>query len=125
MATRAKRLCQYPQCGALAEEGLYCKAHQRVRIDDRPSAARRGYDHTWQRLRRMKLNEQPLCADPFSVHAALGEVVLATDVHHVDVVSDGNAVLTSLDRLQSLCHSCHSRVTATTTQGRGGGQAVG
>jgi len=70
----------------------------------------------------MKLNEKPLCADPFGVHAAQGEVVLATDVHHVDVVSDGNPVLTELSRLQSLCHSCHSRVTAATT--KGGGQAV-
>ena len=69
----------------------------------------------------MKLNEQPLCADPFGVHAAQGEVVVATDVHHVDVVSDGNPVLTELSRLQSLCHSCHSRVTAATTQGRGAG----
>ena len=68
----------------------------------------------------MKLNEQPLCADPFGVHAAQGEIVVATDVHHVDAVSDGNAVLVPLSKLQSLCHSCHSRVTATTTQGRGG-----
>ena len=122
MATRAKRLCQYPQCGAMAEIGLYCGRHVKTnKQDDRPSAARRGYDYTWQRLRRMKLNEQPLCADPFGVHAAQGEVVLATDVHHVDAVSDGNAVLVSLSKLMSLCHSCHSRVTAATMMKGGGG----
>ena len=110
----------------MAETGSYCGRHVKTtKQDDRPSAARRGYDYTWQRLRRMKLNEQPLCADPFGVHAAQGEVVVATDVHHVDVVSDGNPVLTELSRLQSLCHSCHSRVTATTTNSRRQGDGEG
>lgn len=122
MATRARRLCQHPQCGDVADEGLYCKAHKLVKVDDRPSASRRGYTYTWQRLRRMKLNEQPLCADPFGDHAAQGEVVLATDVHHVKRVSDGNPVLTEMSQLQSLCHSCHSRVTVSEGRaGMGGG----
>jgi len=106
----------------MAETGSYCGRHVKTtKQDDRPSAVRRGYDYTWQRLRRMKLNEQPLCADPFGVHAAQGEVVLATDVHHVDVVSDGNPVLTVLSGLRALCHSCHSGVTGATR--RGGGRA--
>ena len=66
----------------------------------------------------MKLTEQPLCADPFGVHSADGQVVLATDVHHVDTVRDGHAVLTTMDKLQSLCHSCHSRVTVGETAKR-------
>lgn len=70
----------------------------------------------------MKLTEQPLCADPFGEHSAAGQVVLATDVHHVDAVRDGNAVLTTMDRLMSLCHSCHSRVTAAETTKRKGGR---
>ena len=126
MATRARRICNHIQCNELVVSGSYCAVHIRMHSrDDRPSAARRGYDYRWQRLRKMKLNEQPLCADPFGVHAAQGEVVLATDVHHVDVVSDGNPVLTELSRLQSLCHSCHSRVTAQETNSRRQGDGEG
>lgn len=113
MPRRAARACAFPQCKELAESGQFCPQHSRVnQADERQSAARRGYGYQWQRLRRMKLSEQPLCADPFGVHAAAGEVVLATDVHHEERVSDGNAVLTELRLLTSLCHSCHSRVTA-------------
>lgn len=66
----------------------------------------------------MVLSAHPLCADPFNVHAADGEVVLATDVHHVVPLSSGAAsqVLNRMDNLQPLCHSCHSRVTAAETK---------
>lgn len=67
----------------------------------------------------MALARHPLCVDPFGIHEANGEVVLATDVHHVEPVSDGNPVLTSLDKLEPLCHSCHSKKTAAAGGGPG------
>ena len=73
----------------------------------------------------MVLSAHPLCADPFGEHARDGVVVVATDVHHVDAVRDGNAVLTTMDRLMTLCHSCHSRVTAQETNTRRQGDGEG
>lgn len=95
--------------------------------DDRPSAAARGYDHRWRQLRKMALARSPLCEDPFGIHKSTGEIVLATDVHHVETVSDDNPVLTSLDKLKSLCHSCHSKIkdASATTPSRGGGRDAG
>lgn len=113
MARRAGRQCSVAGCPNIAS-GSFCDEHMdEQRQDDRPSAARRGYGHGWRRLRRMALARSPLCADPFGIHKANGEVVIAVDVHHVETVSEGNPTLTSLDKLETLCHSCHSRITAT------------
>ena len=114
MPMRARKACCVPGCGQLADDGQYCAGHRRASSDGdtRGSAAQRGYGHRWRKLRQMVLSAHPLCADPFGEHARDGVVVVATDVHHVDAVRDGNAVLTTMDRLMTLCHSCHSRVTA-------------
>ena len=63
----------------------------------------------WRKLRRMVLARQPLCADPFGVHAMLGEIVPATEVDHIVPVREGGE--NSLENLQALCASCHSRKT--------------
>ncbi len=67
----------------------------------------------------MVLARRPLCADPYGLHKASGETVLAVDVHHVIPLSSNESirVLNSENNLMPLCHSCHSRVTAA---GRGG-----
>lgn len=92
---------------------------RRVRLPDtRQSARARGYDATWERLRRMVLAETPLCADPFGDHAAAGRVEVATEVHHIVRLRvirerDGGSAraANSRENLMPLCKSCHSRVT--------------
>lgn len=92
---------------------------RRVRLPDgRESARRRGYDATWERLRRMVLAESPLCADPFGEHAAVGRVEVATEVHHVVrlrvIKGRDNGSTRAANRRENLlplCKSCHSRVT--------------
>ena len=86
--------------------------------DDRASASARGYDARWRRLRAMALRRHPLCADPFGVHQRRHEVELATDVDHVVPLAGGGG--STDDNLQSLCHACHSRKTATQSSGWGG-----
>ena len=53
------------------------------------------------RLRLMKLRRDPLCA-------RCGK--LAEDVHHVVALADGGRNM--MENLESLCHSCHSTITA-------------
>lgn len=114
MPRKAPRPCRADGCPELVYgECRYCSTHaqqrQREYDQQRGSAASRGYDARWRKLRRLVLNRQPLCADPYGVHAKRGEVVAATDVDHI--VSKRTGGTDSLDNLQALCHSCHSRKT--------------
>ena len=80
---------------------------KRPPTDNRPSAARRGYDRQWRRVRAIQLAREPLCQDC----KRAGRVTPASEVHHVVALRDGGARL-DLDNLASLCGPCHRRVTA-------------
>ena len=66
----------------------------------------------WQKLRRAKLDRNPLCEQCLKV----GRVRVATEVHHVVPVETGrtDAAMTSLaydyTNLMSLCHDCHREI---------------
>ena len=70
----------------------------------RDTAHSRGYTHKWRKLRLIKLKDNPVCE--------ICNREWATDVHHVNKVSDGHPVLCAVADLRSLCHFCHSEVTA-------------
>lgn len=61
----------------------------------------------WQRLRRLKLAEQPICERCITQ----GRVEAATDVDHRRPISQGGDPFPPLDQLNSFCHSCHSTKT--------------
>ena len=123
MPRRAPRPCAQPGCPALVHrrDRRYCETHHRQRQAEydrqRGTSAQRGYGSRWRRLRQMVLAEHPLCADPYGIHAARGEVVAATDVDHIKPKRDGGT--DDWDNLQALCSSCHSRKTID--DGRWGG----
>lgn len=115
MPHAATRPCAQPGCSNLTPGGAsYCASHQRVGAayqgEGRVSAAMRGYDATWRKLRKMVLAQSPLCADPYRIHAKEHQVVAATDVDHIKALKDGGT--NNLDNLRSLCHACHSMKTA-------------
>lgn len=69
----------------------------------RPSAAARGYDSDWRKLRAEWVEANPTCIE------------CGAPAKHVDhIVSIREAPHRRLDpsNLRSLCHSCHSRRTA-------------
>ena len=66
----------------------------------------------WKRLRKRKLQQDPLCA--MCLHT--GRLTVATVVDHITPRSKGGADYDP-DNLQSLCPDCHSQKT-TRDQGR-------
>ena len=80
------------------------RRHERQREDkDRGTAASRGYDHRWQRLRKSKIHANPLCE-----HCeARGITKPADEVHHIKTVRERPDLRLDWDNLVSLCRDCH------------------
>lgn len=112
MPVKAGAACRRPGCAGIVVGGVCsrCGPLRRARdaaIDERRgTAAERGYDARWQRVRLMFLRAHPLCQDC----AEQGRVTEATDVHHVVAKRLGGTDEES--NLRALCHSCHSKITA-------------
>lgn len=62
----------------------------------------------WQRLRLAKLRADPLC-QPCQ---AMGRTVVANTVDHNDPIRDGGDPFPPLNRLTSMCPSCHGAKTS-------------
>ncbi len=125
MAKRSGHLCRWQGCIRIVRNVPYCDEHARImqqRMDaQRGTAAQRGYNARWRRLRLMFLAENPLCSDPYHVHC--GTPALATDVDHIMPRERGGD--DDWINLQALCHSCHSRKTAAENGGVGGDKSLG
>lgn len=85
-------------------------AQQRAYDDRRLSSPKRGYDANWRKVRLAYIYEHPLCE--LCLKEGRGPVPVE-HVHHVKPIAGPND-RGRLDKtnLQSLCHSCHSRITA-------------
>jgi 5-methylcytosine-specific restriction protein A len=112
------RFCNEPGCNNVAEHGAFCEPHtadnyrlrrQRLADEHRSNpATRRWYGlKAWRQLRFWKLCQNPICE--------ICERLAATDVHHTEGSwrDTGNwELFMTREKLQALCHECHSRVTA-------------
>lgn len=70
----------------------------------RPHSRARGYDRTWERLRRMHLNEHPFCAKCLPAVSRLGNIV----DHVIPIAVDPSRRLDPTN-LQTLCKPHHDR----------------
>jgi 5-methylcytosine-specific restriction enzyme A len=88
----------------------------------RPSAAARGYDRAWQRLRAAHLRDNPLCV----MCERQGRLSAASIADHIVTFRRNGVIDESLrldpNNLQSLCKPCHD--SAKQAQDRRG-RAIG
>lgn len=64
----------------------------------------------WRTLSARILLQRPICQDPFGYHARQGEVVPATEVHHIKPVETFPELLLDTSNLLSLCPLCHKAI---------------
>jgi len=104
MPIKSLHPCNYPGCPRLTRE-RFCPEHAREAAAEseraRETAAERGYDHRWSKIRIMKLNRDPLCERCL----AMGRETPAVLVHHRDRNPKNNAP----ENHESLCMECHDR----------------
>lgn len=81
---------------------LKAKIKEQARDRARGTAAERGYDRSWRRIRQQAMIEAGgLCADC----KEQGRYAAATEVHH----ADGNSKNNTPGNLVPLCKECHDR----------------
>lgn len=116
MPWSAPSLCVAPGCLLRARFGQpRCDEHQAERTElleqrdrERGSAASRGYDQAWRRVRAAVLGRQPLC-----VSCEQNDLVVpATEVDHIVSIDRAPARRLDQTNLQPLCKPCHSAKTA-------------
>ena len=69
----------------------------------------------WRRLRRQKLQANPLC-ELCMKHQAAPRIEPAVAVDHIVAISAGGDPYPALDQLASLCAPCHNRKTRIVEQ---------
>lgn len=107
---KAKRPCGKPGCPELVSDSRYCTDHTGVAKQAdcwRGTAASRGYDSEWRRVRLLALQrDKYLCQHCLKAD----RITPALDVDHIMSLAVGGDRL-SLDNLQSLCRACHRTKT--------------
>jgi 5-methylcytosine-specific restriction protein A len=82
----------------------------------RGSASARGYDVAWRRLRLVVLAEAPLCC----FCRERGLAVPAAEIDHITPIALRPDLRLVRTNLRATCKPCHSALTASGTQRRGG-----
>jgi 5-methylcytosine-specific restriction protein A len=108
------RPCRISGCAELTRDrDGYCQGHRKAfrstQDRHRGSAASRGYDRTWRKLRLAFITEHPLCR----LCAEAGLIVAGQVVDHITPHRGVEALRLARDNLQTLCKPCHDRKTAT------------
>lgn len=114
MAARPKTICRKAACGALIDAPGYCAKHAQLKVGwttshDGKTAAQRGLDYAWQKLRKRILSRDGgLCR----IKGAGCEYV-AREVDHIigrakaESIGWTRAQMDAESNLQSTCKRCH------------------
>lgn len=117
MPRRPPRICNHPGCPELTQDG-YCHKHRKRKHGDhnRPSAAKRGYDHRWRKFRKEYLAAHPLCVTCLEE----GRATPATVVDHIEPHKGDMAKFWNMANMAAMCAPCHNSKTWTNEVDRSG-----
>lgn len=101
----ALKVCSTSGCPNLVPSGRCAECNKAAELK-RGSSYSRGYGTKWYRKRRAFLAIYPFCA-------RRGCFQRATDVNHKDGFGPNGPRGFDDENLEALCHSCHSKHTAT------------
>lgn len=98
--------CAFANCPIKVTDQRYCDNHRAKQRERRGTAAQRGYDHKWQKYRKLYLQHNPICIRCES----LGLIVTATVIDHIKPVVNGqhDPLFWVQSNHQSLCRDCHA-----------------
>lgn len=104
MPVKPLKPCKKRGCPELVT-GRFCAQHEPPPAPDtrHESAAKRGYDSKWRKLRLMKLRRDPICQIR---HLCRGAI--ATEVDHIVPIKRAPEKRLDMANLQSACKACHS-----------------
>ena len=111
MPMKPNRPCTYPGCPLYAEpNSSRCKEHKHKAAKEydqkRGNSGERGYDATWQKVRNIKANQDPLC----EICLKQGMVKPLDVVHHIKPVETHPELRLVMSNLMSLCTACHEEI---------------
>lgn len=118
MPNAPKRPCR--GCGR-ATDGRYCSAclARGAGKDTRPTSNQRGYTYRWQKVSQAFRAKNPLCADPYGLHADAGRIVLGELTDHIKPHRGDPTLMYDESNFQNLCRACHGMKTAKEDGGFG------
>ena len=131
MPKKAYKVCSMPMCRRLTYEYVcqncapeyerrrdeYNKRRQAQQEARRASSTARGYGRQWRKVRAAHMASQPLC-----VRCSENNLIVKGEaVDHIIPHKGDMGLFWDRSNLQTLCHSCHNRKTATEDGGFGRG----
>ena len=110
MPRTPKRPCRFPGCPNLCEKDVYCDKHKAFTTDKiRGGAYGRGYDAKWRKVRKLYLQQHPLC----SLCQQEGKLTPATVIDHILPHRGDTTLFWDKKNWQPLCKNCHDRKTGS------------
>lgn len=108
MPTKPMVPCKHPGCPELVPAGQkYCERHKALHPEAVRSAAGRGYNSRWQKVRKRYLQSHPLCEECMKQ----GRYTKATVVDHIVPHRGDQKLFWDESNWQALCKACHDRKT--------------
>lgn len=100
--------CTTPGCGGLRRQGVCDRCGPKKRKAHDRTTTERGYGADWQRFRKQRQAEQPLCADCLEQ----GIVSPAVEFHHRNKIKHRPDLRLDEANVVGLCGPCHDKRTA-------------
>jgi 5-methylcytosine-specific restriction protein A len=100
---KPQKSCRVAGCPEVSVSHGRCQKHVKQRERERGSAAARGYDREWRRIRAEYLVTHPICE--------VCKKVPATEVHHKNPLAPRGTGTHDWWNLEARCKPCHSRRT--------------